>query len=435
MQVTVSRVSPVEISVRVALPAERVNSALERAYNELGKQAQIRGFRKGKVPRPLLRQYFGPQVSSDVLRKLVDETLPGAIRDHRIEPIGTPRVETADEFTGATDWSYTALMEVRPEIEELKLADLNLTRTVYPVSDADVEKALQAKREEAATLRTPEPARPVKQGDTVTLDLTIVLDGVERPEFSSKGRTVEAGSGRLLKEIDDALVGMSVDEPREVSVTFPETHRQKELAGKTATARLVVTAVQEKVLPELDDEFAKDVGADSLDALRAKAREDLEKAAKEQSDDELRNAAVEALVKANPIPVPPSLTEQAGEQLRQEFARMFAIQGGQLPKELGETMRAQAEERVRAGLLLSELARVNGLQVTEEDLNARLEEMAKETGKAVQRLRVEYRDARKREHLVAQVLEVKVLDLLLSKATITEKTAETPAEAPAETAG
>ena len=426
MQVTVSRVSPVEISLRVALPKERVSSALEAAYNELGKQAQIRGFRKGKVPRPLLKQYYGGQVAEQVARKLVDETLSGAIRDHRIEPINQPRVEALDELSGATEWSYTALMEVRPEIGELNLSSLEVTRTIYPVTDEDVTRAIESKREESATLRTPDPARPARAGDTVTIDMSLSLDGAERPEYSSKGRPVEIGASKLLKVIDEALVGMSVGESKDVDVTFPENHRQVELAGKTAQMKVSVTAHQEKVLPELDDDFAKDVGKESLEQLRADLRAELEKAAKERSDEEARSAAVEVFVKANPIPVPPSLIEQAMGAMRQEFARGFAMRGESLPAELNAMLLKESEDRMRAGLLLTELARVNNIAVTDEDLNAQLELLSKETGKAVQRLRVEYRDKAKRDQLVAQALEGKVLDLLLAKVTVTEKTAEAP---------
>ena len=424
MQVTVSRVSPVEISLRVALPKERVSSALEAAYSELGKQAQIRGFRKGKVPRPLLKQYFGGQVAEQVARKLVDETLNGAIRDQRIEPLNQPRVEALDDLSGAAEWSYTASMEVRPDIGELQLASLEITRTIYPVADEDVNKAVELKREESATLRTPDPARPAAAGDTVTIDMNLWLDGAERPEFSSKGRPVEVGASKLLKAIDDALVGMSVGETREVDVAFPESHRQRELAGKTAQMKVTATALQEKVLPELDDDFAKDVGKESLEQLRADLRAELEKAAKERSDDEARGAAVEAFVKANPIPVPPSLVEQAMGAMRQEFARSFAMRGESVPAEIGAMLQKEAEDRMRAGLLLTELARVNNIAVTDDDIAAQLEELSKETGKAVQKLRVEYREKGKRDQLVAQVLEGKVLDLLLAKVTVTEKTAE-----------
>ncbi len=435
MQVTVSHVSPVEVSLRVALPKERVATALARAYNDLSKDARLPGFRKGKVPLPLLKQYYGASVSERVLRKLIDETLPGAIKDQNIEYIAQPRVDAADEFTGAGDWSYTAVLEVRPEVKDIDLSTLQLTRTVYPVDEADVEKALEAKRKENSNLRTPEPARPAAAGDTVTIDMAVFLDGTERPEFATRGRSVEVGSGRVLAELDAALPGMSVGETKDVEVTFPANHRQKELAGRTAQAKLTVTALQETVLPALDDDFARDVGKETLAELRASLRADLERAAKEQSDDELRGAAVEAVVAANPIPVPPSLVAQTIGQMAQEFTQGLKIKGNELPPAFLESLRPEAEKRMRAGLLLTEFAKQNGLQVTDADIDARLEEMAKESGKAVQRLRVEHREGRKREVLVAQVLESKVLDLLLSKATITDKIAGQDAGAPAESAG
>lgn len=430
MQVTVSRVSPVELSLRVALPKERVKTALDRAFADLGKEAQIRGFRKGKVPPALLRQYFGAQVTDKVFRKLVDETLPGAIRDQRIEAIATQRIDADAENDGA--WAYTAILEVRPEVKELDTSTLTLTRNVYPVSDADVDRALEARREENATLRTPEPARAARAGDTVTIDLTISLDGVERPEFATRGRTVEAGKSRLLKEIDEAIPGLSVGEARELKVTFPENHRQRELAGQVADAKLTITALQEKVLPELDDEFAKDVGKESLADLRASVRTELEAAAKERSEAELRNDAVEALVKANPIPVPPSMTQQSLQQMVQEFTQGLSMRGDAIPEALLDSLRPEAEKRARVALVFLAAAQLNDIKITEDDTNAILEEMAKETGKAVQRLRVEYREGRKREELNARALEERVFAALLGRAAITDKVAE-PA-APAESA-
>lgn len=426
MQVTVSRVSPVELSLRVALPKERVKSALDRAYADLGKDAQIRGFRKGKVPLALLRQYFGTQVTDKVFRKLVDETLPGAIRDQRIEAIATQRIDADAENDGA--WAYTAILEVRPEVKELDTSTLTLTRNVYPVSEADVDKALEARREENATLHTPEPARPAQAGDTATIDLTISLDGVERPEFSTRGRTVEVGKSRLVKEIDEAIPGLSIGETRQLPVTFPEAHRQRELAGRTADTKITVTALQEKVLPDLDDEFAKDVGKESLAELRASVRAELEAAAKERSEGELRNEAVEALVKANEIPVPPSMTQQSLQQMVQEFTQGLSMRNDAIPESLLEGLKPEAEKRARVALVFLAAAQLNNIVVTEDDTNAILEEMAKESGKAVQRLRVEYREGRKREELNARALEEKVFAVLLGRATITEKVAEAPAQ-------
>lgn len=429
MQVTVSRVSPVEVSLHVSLPQDRVSAALDRAYNELGKQAQLRGFRKGKVPRTVLRQVFGSQVTGDVLRKLVDETLPGALADNKIEVIGQPRVEPDGSVEDTTAWAYTALVEVRPEIAPIALEALTLTRKVYPVTEAQVDAALARRQEENATLRTPEPARPAQATDSATFDLKVTVDGTERPEFAAQGRTVEVGAGLLLKEINDALVGMSVGDSRDATVTFPADHGRAELAGKTAVFHITLTALQEKVLPALDDEFAKDLGEESLDALRAKTRGQLEKAAKERSDEELRNDAVEALVKGNPVAAPPSLVAQVAQQLQAEFVRN-AMMRGDSAESITAAVQAEAAERVQAGLILTEIARVNGITVNDADLNARLEEMAAETGRAVQRIRAEYRDGQKRDMLIGSVLEDKVVALVLSKATVGETVVDAASPTP-----
>ncbi len=423
MQVTVSRVSPVEVSLRVLLAKDKVSTALDRAYNELGREAQLRGFRKGKVPRSILRQFFGPKVTEEVFRKLVDETLPDAIAGQKLELIGQPNVKADVVLVEGGEWSFTASMEVRPEIATIDLAALHLTRMVYPVTDAHVDAAVTLRREQNATLRTPEPSRPAQKGDTATFDYDLVVDGEVKSEFGARGRTAEIGTGTLLADINDALPGMSPGETREVSVAFPENARQSELAGKTVVVKLTVTALQEKVLPEVDDEFAKDLGSETLDELRAKLRADLERGARDRSDEELRNAAVEALVKQNPVSVPPSLVDQVLEQIRREVARDLARRGEAPGADVTAGLRADAEERVAAGLLLTELARMNGISVTEADLTARIDDIAKETGRAVQRVRAEYRDGQKRDALVGGVLEDKVIALLLGKATVTEETA------------
>ncbi|MBL8600644.1 MAG: trigger factor [Myxococcales bacterium] len=423
MQVNVSRVSPVEVSLRVSLPADRVSAALDRAYNEVGREAQLRGFRKGKVPRNVLKQVYGPQVTSDVLRRLIDETLPGAISAEKLEVIGQPRVEPEGDLADIANWVYTAHVEVRPEIAAIDLGKLALTRNLYPVAETALGEALERRRNENATLRTPESPRASVTTDSVTFDLKVSVDGAERAEFGAEGRTVEIGSGLLITELNDGLIGLEVGGKKDISVTFPETHARKELAGKTAVFHVTVTAIQEKVLPNLDDDFAKDLGEESLDGLKAKITAQLEQAAKERSDEELRNDAVEALVAQNPVSVPPSLVTQVLAQLQQEMVREARIRGI-APEGISDELKSEAESRVKAGLLLTEIAKVNGIQVTDADLNARMEEIAKETGRAVQRVRVEYREPQKRDMLIGAVLEDKVVALVLSKAAVTEKTAE-----------
>jgi len=424
MQVTVERKSPVEVQVQVSVPKERVASALARAYKTLSAQAQIKGFRKGKVPLPLLKQYFGDRIEAEVSGQLVEETLPRAIEEQKLEPVTQPKVEPK-RLEENIDWAYTATMEVRPQLDEVKLEGIELKRQVFKVDDEDVTHQLEHLREEHAELRTPEPARPAKNGDSVTLDYDVSIEGAAREDLKARNRTVEVGKGRLLKELDEGIVGMGVGEAKDISVKFADDHGREDLRGKNAAFKITVSEVREKVLPALDDEFAKDVESDTLDALKAKIRGDLEKQGKEMSEQQLREDAVTALVEKNPIAVPPSLVQNALPTVAREVMQSFRMEGKNVgSEELFETAKKEAEERVRAGLLLAEIARKNQLGVTDADMTKRLEEMSKETGKALARLRAEHRDQKKAEALASAILEEKVLVLLLSKVSVSDVPAD-----------
>ena len=427
MQVTVSRVSPVEVELKVSLTKERVTTALAKAFATLGKQAQIRGFRKGKVPLPLLKQYFGDKVASDVAGQLVDETLGPAIEAQKLEPVTQPNVVPASALVENTEWSYTAKLEVRPEVKEVIFDGIALTRKVYTVGDTDVDHQIEHLRDAHANLKAPEPARPVKKGDLVTLDYDVTIDGAARDDLNMRNRTVEVGNGRLLSELDAGIPGMNVAEVKEILVHFDEKHTRDDLRNKTATLKVTVSEIREKVLPDLDDEFAKDTGHDSLAALKTKVRADLEKEATETTEAQLREDAVMALVEKNPVEVPPSLLNNAVSVLAREIAQQERMRGGEIDAEkIIAEAKTQAENRVRAGLLMGEMAKRNNLGVTDDDLNARIDEMAKETGKAAAKLRAEHREPRKREALANAVLEDKVLSLLLSKVKVTDVPADKP---------
>lgn len=421
MQVTVSRVSPVVVSLRVEFPLERVRNEIQRAYKTVSRDAQIKGFRKGKVPMPLLKQYYGPKIELDVANLLINQTLDEAIRDSKVESIGAqPKIDSAEPLSENKPWAYVASIEVRPEISEISFDSLLLTRKVYSIDEHDIEHVLAEKREEHSTVETPDPMRPAQKSDAVTFDWDLLVDGVVLSDFAAKGRTAEIGRGVLFPEVEAGLEGMLPGEVKDIEVNFPATHSRKELAGKTATLRVTVNALQQKVLPALDDEFAKDVGADSLEALKASIRSDLEKQYAVKAEDELKDEAINLLVKAHEVEVPPTLLAQILQQMRSQMVRGLGMAGSNL-EALDNILRPEATLRARAGLLLTEIARQHGLQVSEADLAASMEEIAKERSVAVQRVRAEYQTESRRQELIGRVLEDKVTAFLLSKATITDQ--------------
>jgi trigger factor len=307
-------------------------------------------------------------------------------------------------------------------------------RPIHEVTDADVDREIERLRVQHATIAAPEPARPAQKGDILTIDYAVSIDGQERSDLGATDRTVELDGERLLPELEAGLMGASAGETRTIEVTFADDHANADLRGKTATFRVTVKELKERVLPAVDDELAKDVGPfQTLLELRLDLRKKLEEAAKRRSEGAVRDAVVEKLVDANPVPVPPSLVEQEQRAMLREMVQFFQMTTGQAAPELDDetiaTMRGRAERKVRAALLLGELARREKLSVSQEEIEKKLGEIAERTGKHIAKVRVEYAGDR-REQLASSLLQDKLLDYLLSRATISDVPAKRePAEA------
>jgi trigger factor len=426
MQVNVQRISPVVMEVEVEVPADIVRAEIDKAYVNLGKKAHVRGFRPGKVPRNVLTQLFAPQVHSDVMNAIVNNTLPKALEEKSVTPVSQPAVEAGKVEANAV-FSYKARFEVQPEIDggTVKYEGFELTRPRTTADEKLVEDQLEGLRLRHARLEAPSPARVAKTGDVLTIDFTLSVDGKAMKDGGGEGVQLELGSGQVLPDLDKALQGKSVDEKFETDAAFPDNHPSKELAGKSARFAVTVKDVKEKVLPKLDDEFAKDVGQyQTLVELRADIHTKLEKALKDQAEAALAEQIVQKLNDANPLDVPPSLVEQQARIMEQELAQQARRVGQRFTQEQAQTLQAKiredAEKKVRAGLLMAAIAKKHEFKVTDEDIEKGLGELAQETGKNVAKLKVEYRDQGKRNMLIGMILEDKILDFLEGKSKISD---------------
>ncbi len=420
MQVSVEKLSPVVVEFSVEVPADRVKSEVMRAYQALQKNARVRGYRPGKTPRDILVHLYGPRVHADVAQRLVDETLPQALSEKAVQPLSKPAI-APNELSPDASFTYRARFEVRPELAEVHWEKLPVTRQKLDVTDAAVDAKIEELRREHSTLQTPEPERPAKSDDVVTVSFLLEIDGAAHPS-GEQSITTELGRGETMKEIEDALVGAPVGETREATVEFPQNHPAQDLRGKKGVFKLTIKELKERSLPQVDDEFAKDCG-DYADvaALKAKIREDLEKTAKQRQSEALAEQLVNELCKANEIPVPPSLVEQQAQMTERELTQQARRTGQRLDSVALRTgARIDAEKKVRAGLLMAEIARIKGVKVDEADIEKGYQELAEQTGKNVAKLKAEYRDPKKREMLIAMILEDKILDLLEGAATVTE---------------
>ena len=424
MQVQVARISPVVMELAVEVPVADVKAEVEKAYVNLQKKAHVRGFRPGKAPRQVLVHLYGPQVMNDVVQSLVSGTLPKALSDQKVQPINQPQVE-AGKFDQAAAFSYKARFEVTPEIGEVSYEGLELMRPSLLVGEEQVAEQLELLRKQHARLEPPEAPRPAQTGDVVTVDFTLSVDGAELKDAGGQGVQLELGSGQLVKELEEALTGKKVDDEAEATTKFPDVHPREELRGKDAKFHVKVKDIKARVLPALDDEFAKDVGSfQTLVELRADIHTRLEKRAKDQSDTTLAEQIVAKLNERNTVDVPPTLVEQQCRMMEMEILQNARRMGQRPTQEEFQKVHAQvhadAEKKVRAGLLMAAIAQKLGLKVDDADIAKGLEELAAETGKNVAKVRAEYNDPQRRQILIGMILEDKVLDAIEGKAKITE---------------
>jgi trigger factor len=423
MQVTVQKLSPVLVEFDVQIDATRVTAELEKSYTTVSRGAKIKGFRPGHAPRQVLSQVFGARIASEVAKRLVDETFPDAVAEQKVQPINEPSFE-ADRVVAAQPFSYKARFEVLPEVAEVNWEGLLAKRPKVEVTDEQIAEQLEKIRRQHATLEPITEARALAAGDVITMDYSIEVNGKTVPDAGSTGFVTELGSGRLLPDLEKGILGQQVGQTICIPMEMPKNHKNKKLKGKLATFRIVVKEAKVRVLPNADDEFAKDIGEfETLEALRTHIRGEVEKAQKEQGENVVAEQLVVALVKANTLVVPPSLVMQQMRITEQEIIQR-ARSMGSAPQSLGEELqaevRADSEMKVRAGLLMAEIAKRNQIRIGDKEIEDALTELAAQAGQQVARLRAEYREQRKREMLIGMILENKVLELIQSKATIEE---------------
>ena len=425
MNVNVETLSPVEKKVAVEIPWENVASKLDVAYRELGKQASLKGFRKGKVPRNVLEQVYGRQVQAEVAKELVQETFLAVAREHKLEPVAEPVVEDATIKRGSP-FKYSARVEVRGAVDLKEWKKLEATRPKVAIDDKAVDAALEQRRQEQTEYKAIEDRKETGKGDVVVVHLS----GTVGEHKLDRSVTVDLTRPELdpLPGLASRLVGVPLDAADlKLEWTIAEDEPQKEIAGQVAKFTVKVLEAREKQVPALDDEFAKDTGeADTIVELKAKTRAKLEAAAQKQSEREGRENVLKALIAKHQIPVAPALVER-GVDVQLQRARMsFAMQGMDLEKAgidltaMREKMREPALEEVRGQLLLEALADANEISISDADVTTRLTEMAAQRDKPVHKLRAEMDRDGSLDSLKWRLRQEKALDLLASEAKISE---------------
>ncbi len=424
MNIIVEEISSIKKKVNVEISGEQVTKEVESFYQQVGKQAKIKGFRPGKIPRGILERHFKDYVKSEVIQKLIQETYPAALSEKDLHPVSPPVIDPG-ELESGKPFQYSATVEVKPEIKIEGYIGLNIEGKKEGVREEEVEERLKGLQNLHAQLKTvPEP-RPIQSGDHVIIDYEARMDNKPLEEGKAVDFTVEVGSGRFIPALEEKLVGLNQEEEKKIEVPFPEDYGYKKWAGKTVSFLVKVKEIKEKVLPPLDDEFAKDLGDyASLEDLKAKLKEEIEKEKELMLDRQLKDQMVEQLIQANSFEIPESMVVEQAKALVSDTKLRLASQGIALknlniPEEkLQEDYREVAQKQVRTYLILEKIAIQEGMTVTDEEADERLQSISERTHQKLDVVKRYYEKNGLIPELKTGILTDKTLNFLLEKANI-----------------
>jgi trigger factor len=422
MKVHVEEVSPIEAKLYIEVEQPRVAMELDRAYAQLSRKVKIAGFRPGRVPRRILEQRFREEVEDDVIRRVVESAYTDAVREKEVEPVSHPQV-TNDPLRQDAPFTFQARVQVKPKIEAKDYLELPLKKSAVAVEDDKVDQQLEKLRQSMSRLEPVEGRNEVRASDFALVDYEATVGGKPFPGSRAENATVEIAPGELVDSKMAALEGAQVGSSVELDYTFPQAYPVAELQGKKAHFRVLVKGLKSKVVPELNDELAQELqGGSTLQQLRDKVRSDLETIAADRAASDERDQLASALIERNPVEVPPAMVDRAAEAMVNGGIQAMA-RGGVDPRQLNidfgkllEEMRPRALKEVKAALLLEAIAAQEKVEVSEQDIDKRIEEVAKGAGQPAAKVRKHFRDPQERRGLERRLREEKTVEFLKSRA-------------------
>ncbi len=425
MQVTEINAEGLKREFKVVVPAGHLETRMQDKLTEIAGQVSMPGFRPGKVPMKMVRKKYGPSIMGEILENAVNEGTGKAMTDANLRPAMQPKVEIINYAEGA-DLEFSVAVEILPEITVMDLSTVSLVRDKAAVPDAEVDETLSriAERNESSEPVT----RAAQDGDVLVIDFVGKQDGIAFTGGTAEGYSLKLGSNTFIPGFEAQLVGKTAGEDAVVEVTFPEGYGNEDLAGKPATFDVKVTEVRAPQAATIDDELAKSVGLENLDALKQAVRDEISRALDGLSRMRLKRALLDALAAGHDFPVPPTMFEQEFDHIwkqvetDREAGRVDPSDAGKSEDELKAEYKTLAERRVRLGLLLAEIGRVNNITVNQDDLNRGIMAEARNyPGQEHMVLQYYQKNQEALESLRAPLYEEKVVDFILELAKITDK--------------
>lgn len=375
MQVSLETTQGLERRATITVPADIIDQEVKRLLKDEYRNRRINGFRKGKVPPNVLQKLFGKEARARAASNLMQSKYFEAMMQEKINPVGMPAIEPKVNEEGK-DLQFVATFEVYPEVKVAALDKLAIEKPEVEVTDKDVDNMLETLRKQHASWK--EVKRKSKKGERITIDFTGSIDGEEFEGGKAEDFELELGEGRMIPGFEDGIIGMKAGEEKTIAVTFPEDYHAENLKGKEAQFAIVAKKVEERVLPELDDEFVTLFGISEggVEALRAEVRKNMQRELKNAINSKVKEQVLKGLVENNEVDLPKAMIDQEIDALRRQAMQRFGGNQAQMPQLPADLFEEQAKERVKVGLLLGEVIRGNELKVDEKKVDQIIEDNA-----------------------------------------------------------
>jgi len=388
------KISSNQVKIDFTVEPETFEKGMQSAYRKLVKRINIPGFRKGHAPRKVIELHYGESIFyEDAFDAIFPEIYDAAVREHEITPVDQPKIDIS-EIGGGKPLTFTATVYVKPDVTLGTYKGVTAKKAEISVTEDDVNAEIERARERVARF-IDVTDRPIKLDDQVNIDYAGFVGDEQFEGGTAQGQTLVIGSGSFIPGFEEGLIGANVGDEVDVNVTFPEEYHAENLKGKAAVFHVKINSIQQKELPALDDEFAKDVSEfDTFAAYKDDVRAKLVKRAEERADAEFENEVIEAVVENAEVDVPEAMIENQIDSMLRDMELRMMYQGmrmadflkytGQTIESMRESQREEAQRRVKTQLVLEAIRKAEGIEASEEDVKAQIEKYASQTGKGVE---------------------------------------------------
>lgn len=424
MKVQVEDLDSVRKKVEVLVPAETIAGIREAIYEEVRKSAKIKGFRPGKIPKPIITQYYKEYINDELKKRMIQNTMYEALLEAKVEPILEPRV---DFFEREGEQGYTFECEVLPDIELPAYKGIEVEAETVQVTEEDIDKRIEGLQQMHAEIVAKEGDAGAALGDFVVVKYQGYHNGEPVKEVAAESYPLELGSAMLMPEFENGVIGMREKEERDIEITFPDDYPDKSIASKKIVFKVTMNEVKRKRLPEVNNEFAKDLSFENIDALRQGVKEELLKEKETVRKRDITQKIVEALLKDLVVPVPERLLQRRLEGMIEEAksrynaSKLSPEEIQSIEAKLKANFEKRAEERIKVEIVLARIAEKEGIKADDKDLEERIKKIAEDTNKTYNEMRNTYEQYHLMESLRETMIEEKTIDFLQDNAIIKEK--------------